>query len=52
MYSSEEVSIGLGDKGRRGSRFVGSKGFYRGTSLIRNRHPPSDHHMALGISLL
>jgi len=25
---------------------------YRVTSLIRNRRPPKDHHMALGIGLL
>ena len=25
---------------------------YRGTSLIRNRHPPTDHRRALGIGLL
>ena len=25
---------------------------YRGTSLIRNRSPPYDHHRALGIFLL
>ena len=27
-------------------------GYYRGTSLIRNRHPPEDHPTALGIGLL
>ena len=25
---------------------------YRGTSSIRNRHPPEDHHQAPGIGLL
>ena len=25
---------------------------YRGTSLIRNRPPPSDHHMTIGVVLL
>ena len=25
---------------------------YRGTSLIRNLHPPQDHHRGLGIFLL
>ena len=28
------------------------RGLYRGTSLIRNCAPPSDHHRALGIALL
>jgi len=28
------------------------RGFYMGTSLIRNRTPPLDHHRALGIGLL
>ena len=27
-------------------------GRYRGTSLMRNRHPPYDHHRVLGIGLL
>ena len=26
--------------------------YYRGTSLIRNRHPPQDPHRALGMVLL
>jgi len=40
-----------------GNRFDGPLpecpgGRYRGTSLIRNRPPPYDHHRALGIFLL
>ena len=50
MYVSLAASVGVvGSQG--GGQSLGS-GVYRGTSLIRKRPPPQDHHRALGIGLL
>ena len=40
------------DGEREGGRGGEREGGFGATSLIRNRHPPQDHHRALGIFLL
>ena len=52
MLVPAELDSSIIASGIRGDDDLRAKPLHRGTSIIRNRHPPEDHPRTLGIGLL